>query len=248
MGRFGWGPDPIWSQLSISSITDAADGLKAVTVDVPTETSEGFTRGGQYVQLRPLEAEKASFIAIASAPAPGCPFEFLVKEQPPSDWSPGTGWLTGAAAGDPLEMSQVLGPGFLKTPEALDGVTDVLLFAAGSGIAPIRATIESGVLSSPGIQSVKLFYGCRTPAMMSYADKFEAWTKLGVDVTPVVSKPEGTSWDGATGYVQDAAKAAGVPNPGSTAFLLCGMKGMAEALKELAAETGVAEDRVLTNF
>ena len=45
-----------------------------------------------------------------------------------------------------------------------------------------------------------------------------------------------------------ASKEAGVPNPKSTAILLCGMKGMAEGVKEFAAEAGIPEDKVLTNF
>ena len=135
--------------------------------------------------------------------------------------------------------------GFLKTDDALEGITDVILFAAGSGISPLRATIESGALSD---KSVKLYYGCQTPAQMSYSDKFDAWEKLGVDVTAVVSKPDGTDWKGATGYVQDVAKAAGVAEPKSTAILLCGMKGMAEGVKELAAECGIPEERVMANF
>lgn len=190
--------------------------------------------------------EKAAFIAIASAPKAGNPFELLVKEQPPSDWGPGTGWLTGAEAGAAIEMSQVMGGGFLKSDDALAGVSDVLLFAAGSGISPIRATMESGALS--GCDNVKLYYGAQTPAMMSYQDKFDAWEKLGVDVTAVISKPDGTDWKGATGYVQDAAKKDGCDNPKNTAILLCGMKGMAEGVKELAEELGIPEDRVLTNF
>jgi NAD(P)H-flavin reductase len=83
---------------------------------------------------------------------------------------------------------------------------------------------------------------------MSYADKFQHWEKLGVEVTPVVSRPEGTGWEGATGYVQDVARAAGLPNPESTAIFLCGVKGMTVGVKELAAEAGVAESRVITNF
>jgi len=215
-------------------------------VEVPEATAEGYAKGGQYVQLRAPGAEKAAFIAVASAPSAGTTFELLVKEQPPSEWSPGTGWLTGASAGAPIEMSQVMGPGFLKTDDALEGVSDVLLFAAGSGISPIRATIESGVLSSAS--SVRLYYGCSTPEQMSYSDKFEEWAKMGVDVTPVISKPDGTGWDGATGYVQDAAAAAGLVNPKETAILLCGMKGMAEGVKALAAEAGVPEGRVMANF
>lgn len=244
--RMGWGPDPVWAEYSVKTIDDAAEGLKAITVDVPEDIAKGFAKGGQYVQLRAPGAEKAAFIAIASAPSAGSPFEFLVKEQPPSEWSPGTGWLTGASAGDKIEMSQVMGPGFLKTDDALKDITDVLLFAAGSGISPIRSTIESGALSSAN--NVRLYYGAQTPKQMSYMDKFDEWKKLGVDVTPVISKADGTDWSGAKGYVQDAAKADGCANPTGTAILLCGMKGMAEAVKEFAVENGIDEKNVMANF
>lgn len=243
----GWGPDPIWSELKIASIKDAdASGtLKAIAVEVPAETAEGYTNGGQYVQLKAPGTDKGAPIAIASAPSAGTTFEFLVKEQPPSDWSPGTGWLTGASAGAAVDVSQAMGPGFLKSDDALDGITDVLCFAVGSGISPLRSTIESGALQG---KDVTLYYGCRTPDLMSYQDKFAEWEKLGAKVVPVISKPDGTDWSGKTGYVQDVAKEAGVANPKATAVLLCGMKGMAEGVKEFAAENGIPEDRVWANF
>ena len=193
----GWGPEPIWSDLSIASISDAAEGLKAITIEVPASTAEGFVTPGQYVQIRQPGAEKAGFFAIASSPGAAGPFEFLIKEQPPSDWSPGTGWLTDASAGTSLEMSQVMGGGF-KFADALDQVDSVICFAAGSGISPIRSVLESGQLSA---KKVQLFYGARSQAQMSYMDKFEEWEKLGVVVTPVLSKSDAT-WSGATGYVQ----------------------------------------------
>lgn len=48
--------------------------------------------------------------------------------------------------------------------------------------------------------------------------------------------------------MQDVAKAAGVPSPERTLVLMCGMKGMAEGVKALAAEVGLPEERVLANF
>ena len=48
--------------------------------------------------------------------------------------------------------------------------------------------------------------------------------------------------------MQDAAGKAGIPNPKSTAVLVCGMKGMFEAVKEMATEAGVPEDKVMANF
>ena len=39
--RMGWGPDPVWSELSVASISEEADGLKAITVIAPPETVKG---------------------------------------------------------------------------------------------------------------------------------------------------------------------------------------------------------------
>lgn len=241
--RCGWGPDPIWTPNAVATISEAASGLVSLTIPPPEGVAEGFVTPGQYVQIRQPGAEKAGIFAIASSPSAEGTFEFLIKETPPSDWSPGTGWITGASAGTELEMSQVMGGGFKITGEALEGVDKVLAFAAGSGISPIRSAIESGALKG---KTVSLFYGAQTPAQMAYQDKFAEWEKLGVSVTPVISKPDGTEWAGATGYVQDAAKEAGVPS--DCAIIMCGMKGMAEAVKALASEAGVAEEKVLTNF
>ena len=231
----------MWSTRQVASIEDAAQGLKAITIEPADGAAEGFTIPGQYVQIRQPGAEKAGFFAIASAPGAAGPFEFLIKEQPPSEWSPGTGWLTDSSAGLELEMSQVMGGGFKMTE--LDDVDSVLLFAAGSGVSPIRSVIESQVLKD---KDVRLFYGSQTPEKMAYTDKFAQWESLGVTVTPVISQPEGTGWTGATGYVQDAAKTTGVP--AKCAMLICGMKGMALGVKALASESGVAEDKVIANF
>mmetsp|Transcript_150686 Transcript_150686/g.280986 ORF Transcript_150686/g.280986 Transcript_150686/m.280986 type:complete len:326 (+) Transcript_150686:102-1079(+) len=241
----GWGPDPVWTSLEVDSIEDAADGLKAIVIKPPQGTPEGYETPGQYVQIREPGAEKAGFFAIASPPDAD-PFEFLIKETPASDWSPGTGWLTGSKKGTALEMSQVMGGGF-KVADLLSDVDRVLLFAAGSGISPIRSAIESGMLKN---KEVELYYGAQTPAQMAYASKFDEWKKLGIDVTPVISKPEGTDWSGKTGYVQDVAKEAGAASksPAKTAVLLCGMKGMAEGVKALCTDAGIDEARVLTNF
>ena len=121
----GWGPDPVWTALEVGSIEDAADGLKAITIKPADGAADEFTVPGQYVQIREPGAEKAGIFAIASSPKKAGDFEFLIKEQPPSDWSPGTGWLTDSKAGLPLEMSQVMGPGF-----KVDGVLDEVYTSA----------------------------------------------------------------------------------------------------------------------
>ena len=69
-----------------------------------------------------------------------------------------------------------------------------LLFATGSGIAPIRSTIESNQLNiappNSGGQMCTLYYGVRTPDDMPYMSKFPEWEHHGVQAVPVVSQPD----------------------------------------------------------
>lgn len=71
------------------------------------------------------------------------------------------------------------------------------------------------------------YYGARSSEDMAYMGKFTGWEALGVQVVPVLSKPS-ESWGGAKGYVQSALRERGIPKPGNTMALLCGMKDMAE--------------------
>ena len=139
-----------------------------------------------------------------------------------------------------VPCSPVAGKGFDIAGKIDDSVKDVLLFAAGTGIAPLRSVIESGVLQG---KSCTLYYGARSEPEMAYRNLFESWNKQGVKVVPVFSKSGSEPK-----YVQDALAEAGVEAPGSTAALMCGMKGMTEAVKSTLMGAGVAEDRILMNF
>ncbi|MGK3739287.1 MAG: NAD(P)H-flavin reductase [Bacillariaceae sp.] len=200
----GWGPDPIWtgSEIKTNDSANQAATSIAVTVDVSPETAQDYKIPGQYVQVRQNEEGKPLFLAVASAPdAENAKFDFLIKKTDDNAWM-----TTGG-----VEVSQVLGGGF-PIKEELDNLVkydfpcqNILLFAAGSGIAPIRAAIESGELktSKSGGRTARLYYGVRTEADMCFVDKFPEWESMGIEVVPVLSQPADT-WKGRTGYVQNA--------------------------------------------
>ena len=242
----GWGPDPIWSSATIKSNIVACDSGRSVSiqVQVPPETAADFKIPGQYVQIRLDEETKPLFLAIASAPDPeNAVFEFLIKKTDNNDW------MTEIEPDMAIEVSQVL--------ENLDGfkfdfpTQNVLLFAAGSGLAPIKSAIESGQLKvepKAGSRSCRLYYGERSESDLCYVEKFALWEAAGYQVVPVLSQPNEASWQGRSGYVQNALEEDGIAVPRNSGALLCGMKGMAESVKDLLTKAGVFEGRVLFNF
>lgn len=200
-------------------------------------------------------AAKPGFFAISCAPNIQGFFEFLIKE------TEGSAWFTGVVPGDQVLMSPVGGKGFPMSrldpiqfpavPEE-EAVKDILLFATGSGIAPIRAAIESQLngLRAPSRRSIKLYYGARYPARMAYMDRFPLWASDKVEVIPVMSRPTEAAdeWTGRTGYIQQALMQDGVAAPRQTGVLMCGVGGMTKDVKAFLTEQGVPEDRILTNF
>jgi len=249
----GWGPDPIWSEATVTSNAPACKSGKCVslTIEVPPETAQEYSTPGQYVQLRLDEDTKPLFLAISSAPdKENAVFEFLIKK------TDGNDWITAAASGQSVEMSQVLGGGF-PMDENLDGfkydfpTQNVLLFAAGSGIAPIKAAMESGKLNigepGSGGRTGRLYYGVQSPDDICFASSFTKWEMSGIEVVTVISQPQ-PEWQGRTGYVQVALEEDGIPQPRNSGALMCGMKGMAEAVKDTLLKAGVFEGRILTNF
>ena len=247
----GWGPDPIWSDEEIESIQigNLSKESSKVTVTVSPETAGDFKIPGQYVQVRAGEEGKPLFLAIASPPdAENARFEFLIKKTDDNTW------ITNKdEASTGIQVSQVLGGGF-PMKENLDSVTkydfpcqNILLFASGSGIAPIASAIESGQLQTGGARTARLYYGVRTETDLCFVDKFPLWERSGVEVVPVLSQPS-DSWRGRTGYVQNALEEDGVPIPRNTGALMCGMKGMTESVRDVLTKAGVFDGRILTNF
>lgn len=281
----GWGPDPIWGPGTIESNIQACPSGSCVSIRMNVDDGTGFLYPGQYVQVKPADDPEANpiFLAIASAPTGEAPkptppgkkkkeadiaagpeipspvpatWEFLIKKTDNNDW------ITSAAPGSTVSVSQVMGGGF-PMQENLEGfkydfpTQNIMLFATGSGIAPIRSAIESDQLnispSGSGGRTCTLYYGVRTADDMPYVSKFPEWEALGVQVVPVVSQPDipcesGAMWGGRTGYVQNALEEDGVSIPRNSGALLCGVKGMAESVKSMLTDSGVFEGRVLTNF
>lgn len=242
---------PEWSSMPIISNTREAEGLRMIEIEAP-EIGAEYSTPGQYLKVKKGDG-KPGFFAIASPPDKRSVLQFLVKE------SEGSQFFTSAQIGDKLDLSAPQGKGF-QIEEYFENyrndwaVSNVVLLAAGSGLAPIASALEyPGLgLKQTGKNTLferraTLYLGARSKAHLPMMSKYAAWKELGIDVIPVLSQPD-ADWTGRKGYVQDALKEDGIKVPRNSGVLMCGQRGMTEDCKEALLEAGVFEGRILMNF
>ncbi|VAH71026.1 unnamed protein product [Triticum turgidum subsp. durum] len=229
------GPPPApteWTEAPVASVRAAtADAsLFHVSLDLSAHGPllASHVAAGQFLPFRLPSAPYPIFLAISSPPpasssgSPPKSFDFLVKRLPGTP----SARLCDLRPGDLVPVGgSVVGRGFEVSRIA--DARDVLVFATGSGISPIRSLIESGFGESEKID-VSLFYGVRNLQRMAYQERFSDWESRGIKIIPVLSRPD-DQWTGQRGYVQNAfSRAKKVINPSSTGAILCGHKQMTE--------------------
>ncbi|KAA8492999.1 Fruit protein [Porphyridium purpureum] len=257
-----------WNVVEVVENSRAADGVRYIVVNVGVTAAKGslcdtYRVPGMFVQVKSNQDPeiKPSFMAMACAPNIQGFFEFLVKEAESTEW-----FWKNTHKGDKIQMSPVIGKGFAIKP-ALDLLAfpaipeesapkDIIMLATGTGVAPMRAAIESMLngLNPRARRSVKLYYGARTPAAMPCQDRFKLWKEDNVTVIPVFSESS-EGYDASFSaparqkmYIQAALKEDGISAPKQTGVLMVGQKGMCEEARAILVEAGVPEERILLNF
>jgi NAD(P)H-flavin reductase len=197
---------------------------------------ESYRVPGQYTRLA-FEDGVARPYAIASAPGHD-DVEFLLKvpeEQVAS--------LCALGPDDRVWAGRAQGPGF-----PLDKASGLALFmfATGSGIAPLRATVEHLLPRRTDVGDVTLYYGARSRADLAFSERFATWAGHGIAVRPVLSRPE-PGWDGLKGYVQDHLPKV-IAHPQKAVAFLCGLPEMDKAVCAALLERGVGPEQVFRNY
>lgn len=106
----------------------------------------------------------------------------------------------------------------------------MVFIATGTGIAPIRAILES-LLDNEDCPPIHLYWGVRHEQDLYQRAEFDEWSERLSDFvfTPVLSQPH-SEWKGRVGYVQDAV-CADYEDGSEHAFYLCGAPEMIEDAK-----------------
>ncbi len=218
---------------------DETAAFRGIRLALPGPLAAAHTRPGQVVKIRTPPGE--GFFALASAPGRERA-DLLVKRG---------GKIADAVAaqalpGRAIELTEPFGNGF---PVDAAAGKDVLLFAAGSGIAPVRALVQHLVARRDAFDRITLFYGQRHGAEFAYRGEMLGWERGGVRVVRCPSRADDL-WEGFRGRVQEVARTLsfGGLQPGDTVAFVSGMAAMVDDVRRTLAEAGLPPERVYSNF
>jgi len=231
-------PTP-YERVPVLDAWDETTKLRAIRLSLGA-LAASHTAPGQVVKVKAPSGE--AYFALASAPSRAGRADLLVKRGGRiADEA-----IAGAGPGASLSLSAPFGKGF---PVSEAEARDVLLFAAGSGIAPIRALIQHLMGRRDQCGRITLFYGQRQGGDFAYRGEHLDWERQGIRVVLCPSGPE-DAWQGVRGRVQEVARSlafGGAPPVDGVAFV-CGMSAMVNEVKATLREAGLAPERVHLNF
>lgn len=230
-----------YASVPVRDAWDETSSFRGVRLALPPDLAREHVRPGQVVKVRPPAAGEG-FFALASAPDAGGTAELLVKR----GGRIADAAIAAARPGGTLDVTRPFGNGF-PVDEA-EG-RDVLLFAAGAGIAPVRALVQHLVAHRNRFGRVTLFYGQRRGAEFAYRPEHLDWERRGVRVVLCPSR-EDDAWLGLRGRVQEVARslAFGGAPPADAVAYVAGMTAMVEDVRRTLAAAGVPPERVHANF
>jgi NAD(P)H-flavin reductase len=220
---------------------DETAAFRGIRIALPPSLAREHARPGQVVKIR-AEGVGEGFFALASAPGEGAIAELLLKR----GGKVADAAIAAAVPGGTLAITRPFGNGF--PVEDAEG-RDVLLFAAGSAIGPIRALVQHLAFHRNRFGRVTLFYGQRHGAEFAYRAEHLDWERRGIRVVLCPSR-EDDAWQGLRGRVQEVARslAFGGAPPGDAVAFVAGMTAMVEDVRNTLAGAGIPPGRVHANF
>jgi CDP-4-dehydro-6-deoxyglucose reductase len=184
---------------------------------------------GQYVNIIGAGGLRRSY-SMANAPQGDDRLEFFIRRVPGGEMS--DYWFQRAALGDLLRIDGPRGSFYLRQPAG----RDLVLLATGTGIAPIKAMLET--LASAQPRSVRLLWGGRTRSDLFWKPAF---ADLPLKFTPVLSRA-GSDWSGARGHVQQVLLQ-GKPDLAQTDVYACGSSAMLASAQAALLAAGLPAQR-----
>jgi propane monooxygenase reductase subunit len=165
--------------------------------------------------------------------------EFVIKVYPDGRFS---SLLSGGdlSVGDRVE---VVGPyGVFTLREGSDA--RIVLVGGGAGMAPILALLRA-LAERGSARDIVFYYGARTARDLCFEDELHELERTlpSFRYVPALSEPDGTDWDGETGFITDVLKRREESLTGAHAYV-CGPPPMVEAAMPVLEALGVEHRRI----
>jgi phenol hydroxylase P5 protein len=210
---------------TVNRIVDLTPTIKAIHLKLDQRI---HFQAGQYVQVEIPGLGQSRAFSIANAPADVERSGEIETNVRIVANGAGTGYLHNQLqVGDKLRVSGPYGRFFVRKSAAVP----MIFMAGGSGLSSPRSMILD-LLASGSNLPITLVYGQRTREELYYDDEFRALATKYPNFTYVAAlstEAEGSAWDGARGFVHDAAKAHFNGNFSGQKAYLCGPPLMVEA-------------------
>jgi len=221
-------PQPKTLPCRISELEKLAPDVLRVKLRLPPTSTFSFIPG-QYIDVIGINGTRRSY-SLANVSFSDKLLELHVRAV--SGGTMSEYWFNHAKTHDLLRLNGPLGTFFLR--ECAN--TDVFFLATGTGIAPVKAILESLIHVPEGQQpqSITVLWGGRKPEDF-YIDIATIPGKH--HYIPVISRPN-ESWTGAKGYVQDVLLST-APDLSKATVYACGSDKMIHDAKKLLSNAGL---------
>ena len=222
-------PETIHVTTRVSRIEPLTDEIVRLVVELPGDVPVEYLPG-QYMNFVLPDASTRSFSMACAKPVDG-QLDFHIRRIADGFFTSSV--LPSLKPNDPLRMEIPLGM-FCYRP---DDWRPVIMAATGTGIAPLRAILES-LLDAQDCPPITLYWGMRSESDLYAAKELESWASrlYEFNFVPVLSRPD-SQWTGRCGYVQDAILE-DHNDLSEYAFYLCGSPDMIGQSKTALCEKG----------
>lgn len=225
-------PQPRTLPCRIAELERLAPDVLRVKLRLPPTSNFSFIPG-QYIDVIGLNGTRRSY-SLANASFSDKLLELHVRAVSGgvmSDY-----WFNQAKLNDLLRLNGPMGTFFIRKCKN----TDIFFLATGSGIAPVKAMLESliDVPEDHRPQSITVLWGGRKTEDL-YID-IAAIPSVHRYI-PVISRPN-EDWTGAKGYVQDILLST-TPDLSKAAVYACGSESMINDAKKLLCNAGLPAAR-----
>jgi len=215
---------------------ELAPGVRHFEFDLPEIERFGFVPGQFVSMTAAINGDDITRAYSIASPPSGNRFALCLNEVEGGRFSP---HLFALAPGDQVDCQGPYGAFIFRTP-----LTDSILVATGTGIAPFRSMLLDR-LPQEQKHHFTLIFGVRYEHGLLYREDWEALRRQhpNFDFQPTLTRPE-SHWTGATGRVQSHVLAA-LGDRRDVDIYICGLKEMVNDVRGLLKAHGVDRKRMI---